>query len=142
MAAFAATDYSIVFNGVDLSCSDKSFTLNIDHEDLETTAMCAATNNNFRSRVSGLKDWSGSFEFIQDFAGTGSVDAVLATAAFNQTAGYLLTVKPTSAAVGANNPRYFGTILVKYSPFGSTVGDLAMAKVDFVGSGMLTRATT
>ena len=140
MAAFAATDYSIVYNGVDLSSYDKSLTLNIDHEDLDTTGM-GTTNNSFHTRISGLKDWSGSLEFVQDFA-AGAVDATLSSAAFAQTSGYTLTVKPTSSAVGAGNPRYFGSVLVKYNPFGQTVGDLGMAKVDFVGAGALTRATT
>ncbi len=140
MAAFAATDYSIVYNGIDLSSYDKNLTLNIDHEDLDTTGM-GTTNNNFHTRISGLKDWSGSLEFVQDFA-AGAVDATLSSAAFNQTSGYTLTVKPTSGAVGAANPRYFGTVLIKYSPFGQTVGDLGMAKVDFTAAGALTRATT
>ncbi len=142
MAAFAATDYSIVINGVDLSGYDKNVTLNLDHVDLDTTGMAPlTTNNNFHTRISGLKDWSGSFEFVQDYA-AGAVDATLSTMAFNQTSGYVVTVKPTSAAVSATNPRYFGTILIKYSPFAQSVGDLGMAKVDFVGSGALTRATT
>src|SRR6187401_2974708 len=106
MAAFAATDYSIVFNGVDLSSYNKNLTLNIDHEDLDSTGM-GTTNNNYHTRFSGLKDWSGSLEFVQDFA-SGTVDATLATAAFNQTSGYTLTVKPTSATVSTSNPRYFG----------------------------------
>ncbi len=140
MAAFAATDYSIVINGVDLSSYDKNLTLNLDHADLDTTGM-GTTNNSFHTRIAGLKDWSGSLEFVQDFAAA-AVDATLSTMAFNQTSGYVLTVKPTSGAVGAANPRYFGTVLIKYSPFGQSVGDLGMAKCDFVGSGALTRATT
>ena len=99
------------------------------------------TNNNFHTRIAGLKDWSGSIDFVQDFAAS-QVNATLVSAMFNQTSGYTITVKPTSAAVGATNPRLFGNILVNYEPFGNGVGDLAMAKCDFVGASALTYATT
>ncbi len=140
MAAFGAVDVSVVYNGVDVSQYVKNVSLKVDGADLDTTGM-GTTNNNFHPRIAGLKDWSGSLEFVQDYA-AGAVDATIASAAFNQTAGYVLTVKSTSGVVSATNPRYFGTVLVKYSPFGQTVGDLGMAKVDFVAAGPLTRATT
>ncbi len=70
------------------------------------------------------------------------MNATFVSAMFAQTSGYVLTLKPTSAAVGATNPRLFGNILINYEPFGNAVGDLAMAKVDFVAAGALTYATT
>ncbi len=140
MAAFGAVDVSVVFNGVDLSSYVKNVSLKIDGADLDTTGM-GTTNNNFHTRIAGLKDWSGSLDLVQDFAAS-QVNATLVSAVFNQTSGYLLTIKPTSAAVAATNPRLFGNILVNYEPFGSAVGDLAMAKCDFVGAGALTYATT
>ncbi len=140
MAVFAATDFSIVYNSVELSAYVQSVDLKIDINDLDTTGM-GTTNANFHTRIAGLKDWSGSIDFIQDFA-SGQVDATIGPDIMSGTTR-TLTIKPTSAAIGATNPRYFGTILVKgYGPISGGVGDLAMGKVEFVGAGALTRATT
>ena len=99
------------------------------------------TNANFHTRIAGLRDWSGTIDFIQDFA-AGQVDANIGPDIMAGTSR-TLTIKPTSAAVGATNPRYFGSILVKtYDPVAGKVGDLALGKIAFVGAGALTRATT
>lgn len=140
MAAFAATDYSIVLNGVDLSSYVQSIDIPLALNDLDTTGM-GTTNASFHTRIAGLRDWSASVSFIQDFTGS-QVDATVGPLIFSGTV-VTLTVKPTSSAVSASNPRYFGSVLVKgYTPIGAKVGDLAMAKVDLVGAGALTRATT
>lgn len=140
MAVFAATDYSIVYNTVELSSYVESVDLPISVADLDTTGM-GTTNNSFHTRISGLKDWKATINFIQDFA-AGQVDATFGPDVISGTTR-TLTVKPTSSAVGATNPRYFGTVLcTAYGPIGAKVGDLAMAKVELVGAGALTRATT
>ncbi len=140
MAVFAATDFSIVYNGVELSSYVQSVDLKIDINDLDTTGM-GTTNANFHTRIAGLRDWSGSIDFIQDFA-AGQVDATVGPDIMSGTTR-TLTIKPTSSAVSATNPRYFGTVLVTgYGPISGKVGDLAMGKVDFKGAGALTRATT
>ena len=78
MAVFAATDFSIVYNGVELSSYIQSVDLKLDVNDLDTTGM-GTTNANFHTRIAGLRDWSGSIDFIQDFAAA-QVDATIADA--------------------------------------------------------------
>jgi hypothetical protein len=141
MAVFAATDYSIVYNNVELSVYLKGVTLDALVADLDTTGM-GTTNNAFHTRITGLKDWKGSLDLFQDYA-AGEVDATIAPDVISGTAR-TLTIKPTSAAVSATNPRYFGSIIVSdYVPFTVTApGEVAQAKITFVGAGPLTRATT
>lgn len=140
MAVFAATDFSIVYNGVELSPYVESVDLPVDINPLDTTGM-GTTNNNFHTRIAGLRDWKASINFFQDFAAS-QVDATFGPDIISGTTR-TLTVKPTSSAVGATNPRYFGSVLAtSYGPISAKVGDLAMAKVELVGAGALTRATT
>ena len=88
-----------------------------------------------------MKDWKATIEGIQDFAAA-QVDATFGPDAITPTSR-TLTVKPTSSAVGATNPRYFGSVLLDgYTPITGSVGDLSMAKISLVGAGALTRATT
>lgn len=134
MASFAFTDASVVINAVDLSDHVRSVTLNVEAEDLEDTAM----GDTYRSRIGGLKDWSIDLEFNQDFAAS-EIDAtifpILGTVV-------TVTVKPTSAAVGATNPSYSGSVLIsEYNPLDGSVGDLATTSVSWPGAGTLTRAT-
>lgn len=139
MAVFAVTDASVVLNSVDLSQYVKSVNISIEGNDLDTTGM-GTTNNSFTTRIIGLKDWSAELELVDDFA-AGAVDATVAPLAIAGTS-VVLTVKPTSSAVGATNPRYFGNVLVTSANVGGGVGELAMKKVSLTAAGALTRATT
>lgn len=133
MAKFAATDYSITVGGTDFSASLNSVELAIEADDLETTAF----GSTFRTRIGGLKQASLTLNFMQDFA-IGSVDAVL-----NPLLGTLSTVviKPTGSATGSANPAYSMTCLVtQYSPFASSVGDIATLSVTWPVSGTVVRA--
>lgn len=135
MAKFAATDYSITINGSDFSSSLNSVELAQEADDLETTAF----GSSWRTRIGGLKQASLTLNFMQDFA-AGSVDATL-----NPLLGTLATVvvKPTSSAVGTANPTYTMTALVtQYSPFASSVGDVATLSVTWPVSGSVVRATS
>lgn len=140
MAVFGATDYSVVYNSVELSPYVKSVTLTVDGQDLDTTGM-GTTNNAFHTRTIGLKDWRVELELMNDFAAS-QVDATIMPDIISGTSR-TVTLKPTSSAVGATNPRYFGTVFANSgTPIAGSVGDLAMNKVTLVGSGALTRATT
>ena len=134
MAKFAATDYFVSINGSDFSTNLNSVELSQEADDLETTAF----GSSWRTRIGGLKQASLTLNFMQDF-GAGSVDAVL-----NPLLGSIATViiKPTSGTVTATNPTYTMTALVtQYSPFASSVGDIATLSVTFPISGTVTRAT-
>lgn len=134
MATFSMTDASVVINAVDLSDHVRQVTIDVSADQLDDTAM----GDTFRSRIGGLKDWSVTLEFNQDFAAS-EVDATLFPLLGTTTT---ITVKPTSAAVSATNPSYSGSVLVsQYNPLSNSVGDLATTSVTWQGAGTLTRAT-
>lgn len=134
MAKFAATDYAVSINGTQFGTSLNSVELTIEADDLETTAF----GGTFRTRVGGLKSASVTLNFMQDFAAS-SVDATL-----NSLVGSIATVVmiPNGTAVTATNPSYTANCLVtQYSPFASSVGDLATFSVTWPVTGTVTRGT-
>lgn len=134
MAKFIATDYKVTINGANFSTSLASVELPIEVDEQETTAF----GSSWRTRVAGLKSGSITLEFHQDF-GASSVDATLyPLLGTNAT----VVVTPTSGTVTATNPSYTGEFLVtSYTPYASTVGDLATLSVTWPLNGELTRAT-
>ena len=134
MAKFVATDYKVTINGSNLSTSLASVELPVEIDEQETTAFGSA----WRTRIAGLKSGSITLEFHQDFA-SGALDSILwPLLGTNAT----VTVIPTSGTVTASNPSYTGTFLVtSYTPFASTVGDLATVGITWPLTGELTRAT-
>lgn len=134
MAKFAAVDYSISINGTNFSTNLNSAELSIESDDLETTAF----GGEWRTRIGGLKSGSLTLSFMQDF-GASSVDATLYPL-LNTAA--TVVIKPTSGTVTATNPSYTAVCLVnQYSPFASSVGDIATLSVTWPVSGTVTRAT-
>lgn len=134
MAIFAATDHSVTINGTNFSTNLNSVELAQEADDLETTAF----GSTWRTRIGGLKQATLTLNFMQDFAAS-SVDATL-----NPLLGSIATVviKSTSATVSSTNPTYTMTCLVsQYSPFASSVGDIATLSVTWPVSGTVTRAT-
>jgi hypothetical protein len=134
LAKFVATDYKVTINGGTVSSSLASVELPIEIDEQETTAF----GSQWRTRISGLKSGSITLEFHQDFA-SGALDSILwPLLGTNAT----VTVVPTSGTVTASNPSYTGTFLVtSYTPFASTVGDLATVGITWPLTGELTRAT-
>ena len=134
MAKFAATDYFVSINGTDFSTSLNSVELAIEADDLETTAF----GQGFRTRIGGLKQASVTLNFMQDFA-SGSVDAILSPLLATLAT---VVIKPTSGTVTSQNPAYqFTALVTQYSPFASSIGDLASLSVTFPVSGTVVRAT-
>jgi hypothetical protein len=134
MAKFAATDYVITINGAAFSTNLNSVELAQEADDLETTAF----GQGWRTRIGGLYNATVTLNFMQDF-GAASVDATL-----NPLLGSIATVviRPTSAGTSATNPQYTAECLVtQYSPFASSVGDIATLSVTWPVSGTVTRAT-
>ena len=134
MAKFVATDYKVTINGGTVSSSLASVELPIEIDEQETTAF----GSEWRTRIAGLKSGSITLEFHQDFA-AGALDSILwPLLGTNAT----VVVVPTSGTVNASNPSYTGTFLVnQYTPYASTVGDLATVSVSWPLTGALTRAT-
>ena len=134
MAKFVATDYKVTINGQNLSTSLASVELPVEIDEQETTAF----GSEWRTRIAGLKSGSITLEFHQDFA-AGALDSILWPLLGTQAT---VVVAPTSGTVTASNPSYSGTFLVtQYTPFSSTVGDLATVGITWPLSGSLTRAT-
>lgn len=135
MAKFAATDYKVTINGTNFSTSLNSVELALESDDLETTAF----GGTFRERIGGLKSGSITLQFMQDFAAS-AVDATLFPL-FNTIA--TVVILPTSGTVSATNPSYTATCLVNnYSPFASSIGDIATFSITLPTSGTVTRATS
>lgn len=135
MAKFAANDYKITVNGTNLSTSLNSVELALESDDLETTAF----GGTFRERIGGLKTGSLTLQFMQDFAAA-SVDATLFPL-FNTLA--TVVIVPTSSTVSATNPSYTAVCLANsYTPFASSVGDIATLSVTWPTSGTVARATS
>ncbi|MGC9538500.1 hypothetical protein [Streptomyces sp. UG1] len=86
----------------------------------------------------GLKSGELGCEFLQDFAAT-ELDSIMWP--------LLGTVVPfevraDQAAVGASNPSYSGSILIKgWNPITGSVGDEATVSLTFPTSGAVARAT-
>ena len=134
MAKFAATDYKISVAGVDFSTNLNSVELSQEADDLETTAF----GQSYRTRIGGLKNGSVTLNFMQDF-GAGSVDATL-----NPLLGSIATViiQSASGTVTSTQPKYTAECLVtQYSPFASSVGDIATLSVTWPTTGTITRGT-
>ena len=137
MARFVATDYNITINGSDFSDSIAAVTLDISSEEQDVTAF---GGSGYRTRIGGLKDASITLDFHQDF-GAAAVDATLFPLMGSNAT---VVVKPNSGSVSATNPSYTGEFLVSsYSPFASTVGDLATLSVSWnlAGTAGIVRGT-
>lgn len=134
MAKFAATDFNVLINGANFSTSLNSVELTLSADDLETTAF----GGEWRTRIAGLKSGSITLNFMQDF-GASSVDATLYPL-FGSNA--TVVIKPTSATVSSTNPAYTAVALVTaYSPYSSSVGDIATLSVTWPTSGTVYRGT-
>ena len=135
MAEFVLTDASVVINSVDLSDHVKQVTVTYEAEEQDKTAMGATA----RRRLGGLKNFSVSLMFNQDFAAN-EVDATLFPIVGSVVP---IVIKPTSGSVSATNPSYSGSVLVQsYTPLDGSVGDIADARVNLPGDGVLARNTS
>lgn len=138
MPQIVYTDALVTINAVDLSDHVRQLTLTYEAEMLDNTAMGTSGT---RSMIPGLKNWSLSVEFYQDFA-AGSVDATLFP--LIGAAAFAILLRPVkSTVVGAGNPNFSGNaVLESYPPITGEVGALGMASAQFRAGGgsALTRA--
>jgi hypothetical protein len=135
MTIFAATDFTISVNAVDLTDHADSLTTSFDVAELTTTAF----GDDWTSVIGGLKSGSVAINFHQDFAAA-SVDATL-WAAFGTVVEVI--VKPTSAAVSATNPSYtFDVLVTSTTPIAASVGDLAQQSITWPVTGAVVRAVS
>lgn len=135
MAVLVLKDASITVNSVDLSDKSNSVTLNYEIDSVEVTAFGDAGHQ----FTGGLQNNSVDIEFYQDFAAA-STEATIFPLVGTQTT---IIIKPTSSAVGADNPSYTitGAFLAAHTPVAAAVGEMAMTSLSFTG-GSLVKATS
>ncbi len=121
---------------VNLSDHVRGIAINYSAELQDKTAM----GDGARAKIAGLKNWTMTIGFNQDFAAD-KVDATL----FPLVGSTALSifVKPTTAAVSATNPAWKGSALLgSYDPISGSIGDLSVTDVAFESDGDMTRQTT
>lgn len=134
MPKMTLTDAFVSIGGTDLSAYVRSVSIDYTADTQDSTTMRSDT----RERLAGLKDWTMTVEFAQDFD-AGAVDDTLFPLVGTSVA---VEIRPTSAARSTTNPGYIGNaILASYPPLGNSIGDLATSSVELQGSGTLTRST-
>lgn len=135
MAKYVLKDPKIVFAGSTITSSCASVTINLEADDVETTAF----GSEWRTRLGGLKSGTVDFEMHADF-GAGGIDNLF----FPNLGGTVgVSIQPAgTAAVSATNPAYnFDVLVTEYSPVDGAVGDLATTSVSLPITGPVTRAT-
>ena len=132
MAVLVLTNANVLINAVDLSAFVRSVSVDYQANLQDKTAMGATAH----ARLGGLKDYTLTLEFNQDFA-VSSVDATLFPIVGTSVA---IEVRPVNAARSVTNPAYTGNaILAQYKPIGGKVGDMFIAPATFNGDGALAR---
>jgi hypothetical protein len=135
MAELVYDNCFLSLDGTDLSDHVRSVTLTYQAELQDKTAM----GDNTRARLGGLKDWSMSVEFNQDFAASEvdvTVFSLVGTA-------FTVILRPDAGSVSTTNPNFTGSgILEEYTPIGGNVGDVAVAPITIQAAGDLSRATS
>jgi len=136
MPTLIYTDALVTINAIDLSDHVRSVQLNYEAEILDDTAMGTSGT---RSNRPGLKNWTLTVEFYQDFAAA-SVDATLF--ALIGAVAFPIILRPVKATVvGATNPNFTGNaVLESYPPITGEIGVVGMASATFRCASVLTRA--
>lgn len=135
MAIIAFKDVSVTVNSVDLSDRSNAVTLTYEVEQQDATVM-----GGNRSFVGGIQNNSLEVTMYQDFAAS-EVEATIFPLVGTQTT---VVLKPTSSAVGADNPSYTLTdcFLSSHTPISAgDVGSTSPITLTFTG-GTLTKATS
>jgi hypothetical protein len=135
MAIIAFKDVSVTINSVDLSDHANSATLTYEIEQQDATTM-----GGNRSFVGGIQNNTLEVTMYQDFAAS-EVEATIFPLVGTQTT---VVLKPTSSAVGADNPSYTlaDCFLSSHTPIAAgDVGATSPVTLTFTG-GTLTKATS
>jgi hypothetical protein len=135
MAIIALKDVSVTINSVDLSDHASSAVLTHEIEQQEATVM-----GGNRSFIGGIQNNTLEVTMYQDFAAS-EVEATVFPLVGTQTT---VVLKPTSSAVGADNPSYTLTncYLASHTPINaSDVGATSPITLTFTG-GTLAKAVS
>jgi hypothetical protein len=123
-------------NGVDESsnCSKIELTTEVEEKDVTTFA-----SNGWKEVLGGVASAGLSVGIKNDVASS-QIDSRL-WALFGTVTTF--EVRASNAAVGASNPKYTGSVLIKeLKPINGSVGDVNEADLSWPSSGAVTRATS
>lgn len=135
MATLVSTNAYVLINAVDLSDHVKQVTLDYQAELVDFTAMGADT----RVRKGGLKDWTLTVEFFEDYAAS-KVDATLFPIVGS---AVTVEVRAVNSARSSTNPGYNGSAVLESMPaVAGNIGEAAMAQAVFRAAGTLSRSTS
>jgi hypothetical protein len=116
----------------DISDQVRSVTLTVGYDSLEATSM----GDTGRKYVQGLQAVSVSIECYLSYGGSGATSEIETMCAALVGQGTTdLIISPSGTTESATNPEYTitGAMLASFTPIASTVGELAMVTLDFVG---------
>lgn len=125
----------ILLNGTDLSSYTSKIELTVEVEEKDVTTFGSA---GWHENLGGIKSGAIALTFKQDVA-AGLIDSIMWPLL-----GTVVTFETrlNSAVVGASNPKYTGTVLVRqWNPISGSVGDVAEVSVTYPTTGVITRAT-
>lgn len=125
----------LALNGTDVSTHTRKAELSMEVEDKDVTTYGSL---GWKVVLGGLKSGELGIEFLQDVAAA-SIDSIMWPLF-----GTVVTfeVRADQAAVGASNPKYTGSCLIKqWNPIEGGVGDEASVSVTYPTSGAVVRAT-
>lgn len=140
MATFVVTAEYVSINSVDLTAYVRSATLELNADPVEFSNMASAGAREYKI---GLKQGTLNVELNQDYANSASATDQAIWGMFNTGSNVAFEVRPTSAGVGATNPKYTGNVVpVNYPAVGGSVGDAAVVSLSWPTSGAVSRATS
>jgi hypothetical protein len=123
-------------NATDVSSYTSKIDVTVDVKDEDITTFAS---QGWKEVIGGLKEGKVAATFKQDVAAS-AIDSIMWP--------LLGTVVPfevrlSNAVVGAGNPRYTGSLLVKqWKPISGDVGKVAEVGIDWPATGVVTRAIT
>ena len=135
MAHFVLKDVTVRINGRNVSSDLDGIELNIETAGVQDVSGLDEDWTAFATE--GRVTWNAVLTLLQDFVSGQNDDF------FDPLVRDIVTFtcKPFAGGVTANNPERRGKgILLSYSPFSGSVGELATATVVIQGSGKLERA--
>lgn len=136
MAKAVITAEYVAIGGTDISAYLKKGELSLESEAQDSTTFSSAGWKEF---LGGLKSGELSLSYLNDVAAA-ALDSIMFPLF-----GTVVTfeVRVSNAVVGASNPKYTGSVLIKeWKPVGGGVGDINSADVGYPTSGAVSRATS
>jgi hypothetical protein len=135
MPFMVLTQQFLSLNATDLSTYTKKAELTVEVEEKDVTTYGSL---GWKVVLGGIKSGGLALEFEQDVAAA-AIDSIMWPLLGTVVA---FETRATQAVVGASNPKYTGSVLVKgWNPISGSVGDDAKVSVSYPTSGAVTRAT-